>query len=322
MSDQRFVVEGSQAGERLDKFVIAVVPGLGRKGARRLFEEGRVRINGKRPRKGDLARQGDQVVIAMPDTRGPNAVPESTAHLVVRLETAQAVVVEKPAGQPTAPVEDGETGTLANALVGHYPEMEKVGYSPREPGLVHRLDTDTSGLVLAARSEPAFEVLSKGLKAGAVEKRYLLICHASGLASSGEIGIPIAHHPKDQKRMYACLHPRDVARYRPRQATTTFRVLRTAGEWALVEARAGVAIRHQLRVHFAAMGHPLAGDTLYGGPIAAGLSRHALHASYVGWRGDAVVPALEAHSPLPADLVTAFGVFAQYGTERPSPRST
>jgi 23S rRNA pseudouridine1911/1915/1917 synthase len=232
----------------------------------------------------------------------------------------QAVVVEKPAGQPTAPVEDGETGTLANALVGHYPEMERVGYSPREPGLVHRLDTDTSGLVLAARSEAAFEVLSKGLKAGAVDKRYLLVCLGAGLASSGEIGIPIAHHPKDQKRMYPCVHPRDVARYRPRQVSTTFRVLRTAGEWALVEARASVAMRHQLRVHFAAIGHPLAGDTLYGGPPAAGLARHALHASYVGWRGDAVVPALEAHSPLVADLVAVFPAFAEFGTARPPPR--
>jgi len=285
-----------------------------------LFDEGRVRINGKRPRKGDLARQGDQVVIAMPDTRGPNAVPESAAPLRVCLETAQAVIVEKPAGQPTAPVEDGETGTLANALVGHYPEMERVGYSPREPGLVHRLDTDTSGLVLAARSAVAFETLSKGLKAGAVEKRYLLVCHAAGLASSGEIGIPIAHHPKDQKRMYACLHPRDVARYRPRQANTTFRVLRATGEWALVEARAGVAMRHQLRIHFAAIGHPLAGDALYGGPSAAGLARHALHASYVGWRGDDVVPAFEAHSPLPADLVTTFATFAEFGTEQPPDR--
>jgi 23S rRNA pseudouridine1911/1915/1917 synthase len=230
------------------------------------------------------------------------------------------VVVEKPAGQPTVPVEDGETGTLANALVGHYPEMEKIGYSPREPGVVHRLDTDTSGLVLAARSEAAFEVLSKGLKAGAVEKRYLLVCHGAGLASSGEIGIPIAHHPKDQKRMYPCVHPRDVARYRPRQANTNFRVLRTAGEWALVEARAGVAIRHQLRVHFAAIGHPLAGDALYGGPPAAGLARHALHASYVGWRGDAIVPALEAHSPLPVDLVAVFPAFSEFGDERPPAR--
>ncbi|MET0591740.1 MAG: RluA family pseudouridine synthase [Polyangiaceae bacterium] len=320
MSDQRFVVEASHSGERLDKFVIAVVPGLGRKGARRLFDEGRVRINGKRPRKGDLARQGDQVVIALPDSAGPNAVPESSSTLLVRLETAQAVVVEKPPGQPTAPVDDGETGTLANALVGHYPEMENVGYSPREPGLVHRLDTDTSGLVLAARSEAAFDTLSKGLKAGAIEKRYLLICHGAGLASSGEIGIPIAHHPKDQKRMYPCVHPRDVARYRPRPATTTFRVLRMTGEWALVEARAASAIRHQLRVHFASIGHPLAGDGLYGGPVAAGLTRHALHASYVGWRGDAVVPALEAHSPLPADLVAAFAAFAEFGDERPAGR--
>src|SRR5258708_10256106 len=121
MGDERFRVEAAHAGERLDKFVVGVVAGLGRKGARRLFEEGRVRVNGKRPNKGDLAHEGDEIVIALPDTVGPNAVPESNAPLVVRLEIAQAVVVEKPAGQPSTPLRDGETGTLANALVGHFP---------------------------------------------------------------------------------------------------------------------------------------------------------------------------------------------------------
>src|SRR5437868_12470037 len=209
MADQRFVVEGPQAGQRLDKLLVGFVPGLGRKGARRLFEEGRVRINGKRPNKGDVAKEGDQVTIVLPDVAGPDAVAEAEAPLVVRLETPDLIVVEKPAGQPTAPIRDGETGTLANALVGRYPEMAGIGHSPREPGLVHRLDTDTSGLVLAARTAAAFDELSQGLKLGKIEKAYLLVCQAEGLGSAGEISIPIAHHPKDKKRMYPCLHPRD-----------------------------------------------------------------------------------------------------------------
>src|SRR5439155_17383145 len=97
MADQRFVVESTQVGQRLDKLVVSFVPGLGRKGARRLFEEGRVRINGKRPNKGDVARQGDQLTIALPDTAGPDATLEANAELVVRLETPELVVVEKPA---------------------------------------------------------------------------------------------------------------------------------------------------------------------------------------------------------------------------------
>jgi 23S rRNA pseudouridine1911/1915/1917 synthase len=313
MADQSFVVESVQAGQRLDKLVVAVIPGLGRKGARRLFDEGRIHINGRRPNKGDVARQGDQVTIALPDTAGPDAIAEPNAALWVQLETPLLVVVEKPAGQPTVPIRDGETGTLANALVGRYPEMAGIGHSPREPGLVHRLDTDTSGLVLAARTAGAFDAFAQGLKQGKIEKAYLLVCHAEGLGSAGEIAIPIAHHPKDKKRMYSCLHPRDVARYRPRDATTTFQVLRVEGEWAIVEARASAAIRHQIRVHMAAIEHPLAGDTLYGGPSAPGLARHALHASLIAWKGDAAAPAFEVRSALPADLTTAFPAFADFG---------
>jgi 23S rRNA pseudouridine1911/1915/1917 synthase len=249
-----------------------------------------------------VARQGEQIVVDLPDDVGHAAVPEPDAKLVVSLETDRIVVVEKPAGQPTAPIRDGETGTLANALVGHYPEMATVGHGEREPGLVHRLDTGTSGLVLAARDAAAFAALAGGLKAGGLVKQYLLICAAEGLASSGTIEIPIAHHPKDRKRMYPCIHPRDVARYAPREASTSFRVVRVEGPWALVEAGVKAALRHQIRAHMAAIGHPLANDVLYGGAAVAGIERHALHASRMVWKGDPEVPAFEVTSPLPDDL--------------------
>jgi 23S rRNA pseudouridine1911/1915/1917 synthase len=312
MADKSFRVSSARAGERIDKLVVSEVPGLGRAGARRLFEEGRVRVNGKRPSKGDVVREGDEVVVEMSDAVGPGAVPEPSAPLTVLQETAQWVVVNKPPGQPTAPLRDGETGTLANALVGHYPEMAGIGYAPREPGIVHRLDNDTSGVVLAARSKPVFDVLASGLRAGQVDKAYLLVCRAEGLAPSGDIEIPITHHPKDQKRMYACLHPRDVHRYAPKPATTHFRVLAVDGDWALVEARAGAALRHQIRVHFAAIGHPLASDALYDGPAGPGLSRHALHASYIAWRGDADVPTFAVRSAIPDDLAAVFPAFAGF----------
>jgi 23S rRNA pseudouridine1911/1915/1917 synthase len=310
MADKSFRVSGARAGERIDKFVVTEMPGLGRAGARRLFEEGRVRVNGKRPSKGDLTREGDEVLVGADEASVPGALPQPEAPLEVRLETSALVVVDKPPGQPTAPLRDGEIGTLANALVGHYPEMDGVGYALREPGIVHRLDNDTSGLVLAARTKRAFEVLANGLKAGSLDKAYLLVCRAEGLAASGSIEIPIAHHPKDQKRMYACAHPRDVQRYAPKPAHTEFRVLRTDGPWALVEARAGAALRHQIRVHMAAIGHPLASDALYDGPPAAALARHALHASYIAWKGDATVPAFAVRSSFPPDLAAAFPAFA------------
>jgi 23S rRNA pseudouridine1911/1915/1917 synthase len=303
MGEERFRIAPAESGERVDKVIVARLPGLGRKGARRLFDEGKIRVNGRRVSKGDVAREGDEITVTLGDgAQSAAAAVEAEAPLAVRLETDQIVVAEKPAGQPTAPIRPGETGTLANALVGRYPEMQSVGHSPREPGLVHRLDTETSGLVLAARTPAAFESLTRGLKQGKLDKAYLLVCEAAGLAETGTIEIPLAHHPKDKKRMYACVHPRDVERYAPRPASTSFRVVRTAGRWALVEVRVKVALRHQIRAHMAAVGHPLANDALYGGPPVDGLARHALHASLIAWEGDEVVPRFEVRSPLPEDL--------------------
>jgi 23S rRNA pseudouridine1911/1915/1917 synthase len=307
MAEERFRIGPAESGERADKILVAHLPGLGRKGARRLFDEGKIRINGRRVSKGDVAREGDEVTVTVPDLTGPEARPEPAGTLRVHLETDQVVVVDKPAGQPTAPIRPGETGTLANALVGHYPEMSALGHGPREPGLVHRLDTDTSGLVVAARTPAAFETLTRGLKEGRLDKAYLVVCEAEGLGETGTIEIPLSHHPKDKKRMYACAHPRDLERYAPRPARTSFRLVHTRGRWALVELRAKAALRHQIRVHMAAIGHPLVGDLLYGGPTVAGLGRHALHASYVGWPGDAVVPAFQVRSPLPDDLASLVG---------------
>lgn len=311
-------VTAAHAGQRLDKIVTLALPGLGRAAARRLFDEGAVRVarEGARPRraqKGDLAVENDELEIGLDhateaaiaggDLRAAaRAVPESGVPLAVIVETPHAVVVDKPAGQPTAPLTAGERGTLANALVGHYPEMAGVGYTPREPGLCHRLDTDTSGCVLAARTAEGFDVLATALREGRIDKRYLAICASRELPEVGTIDIPLAPHPKDKKRVYACIHPRDVARYSPRSATTEYRVLEARGELALVEVRAPRAVRHQIRAHFAAIGHPLLGDVLYGGAPFEGLARHALHAASLSWGGDRTVPAFTAVSPLPHDL--------------------
>jgi 23S rRNA pseudouridine1911/1915/1917 synthase len=306
----RFVVSQEEAGARLDKLLVQKVPGLGRAGAKRLFSEGKVIIEeaGRRPRraaKGDVAPP-ESVISVEIESEGDAALPDE-GPLEIVLETDQVVVVDKPAGQATAPLEPGERGTLANLLVGRYPEMGGIGFSPREPGLCHRLDTGTSGLLVAARTQKAFEVITRALKEGRLDKRYLLVCSARDLPESGTVEIPLAPHPKDRRRVYACVHERDVARYAPRPASTSYRVLREHEGWALVEARAAKAARHQIRVHFAAMGHPLAGDELYGGAaLTARAKGHALHASHIVWRGDADVPAFEVDSPLPPELAALF----------------
>lgn len=310
----KIAVNEEQAGVRLDKLLLQAVPALGRAGAKRLFEGGKVRLHdggaerGRRVAKGDVAKAGDVVSIDVaPEAQSQAAVPDPALPLVVVYETDEVLIFDKPAGQPSAPLEPGETGTLANALLARYPECANIGFSPREPGLCHRLDTETSGLVMAARTKDAFDVLTKAIKEERIDKRYLLVCEAKDLPESGTIEIPLAPHPKDRRRVLACVHPRDVARYAPRPARTTFTKVSEHGGYALVEARAGKAMRHQIRAHFAALGHPLVGDGLYGGPAAEGLSRHALHASLISWGGDATVPAFTVKSPLPADIGALVG---------------
>ncbi len=332
----RIPILAADAGTRLDKLIVQKVPGLGRREAKRLFDEGKVRIvirhvegapstpgsTGERARravKGDVAATGDALEIDLAENaQGSAAVPDPEAPLHVLLETPQLVVLDKPAGQPTAPLDPGERGTLANALLARYPEVAGIGFSPREPGLVHRLDTGTSGVVLAARTAAAFTVLSTALKEGRLDKRYLVICLAADLPEAGTIDIPLAPHPKDRRRVYPCIHPRDVARLAPRPATTTYQKLRERGPWALVEVKAPKAARHQIRAHFAAIDHPLAGDALYGGPPLPGRdeagpdpsgesARHALHAHHLVWKGDATVPAFAVDSPLPPDLAALMG---------------
>jgi 23S rRNA pseudouridine1911/1915/1917 synthase len=296
------------AGTRLDKLVIGQIPGLGRAAAKRLFDEGHVRVvpagrsKARNAAKGDLAAAGDVVEVEVEADAAASAAPDPDAPLTVVLERDDLLIVDKPAGQPTAPLDPGERGTLANALVARYPELAGIGFSPREPGLCHRLDTETSGLLLVARTARAFETLSRALKDGKLDKRYLLLCQGGDLPESGTIEIPLAPHPKDRRRVYACIHPRDVARLTPRPASTDYKRLRACGDAWLVEAHAPKAGRHQIRAHFAAIEHPLLGDTLYGGPALEGLSRHALHAASIAWGGDATVPAFHMISPLPDDM--------------------
>jgi 23S rRNA pseudouridine1911/1915/1917 synthase len=307
---RELVVPESLDGARLDKAVAQLLPDVSRARVKRAIELGAVRVNGRRLAKGGTVSKGDALRVDVAQVADAPALATPDAPLKVVLENAQVVVVDKPANQPTAPLRPGETGTLVNAILGHYPELVPrdtesfIGHSAREPGIIHRLDTETSGAVVVARTSEVFEVLKAALKEGRLDKRYLLVCAAEGLPEEGTIEFPLASHPKDQRRVHACVHPRDVERYEPRSAVTHYRVLQRSGMWALVEARVGKALRHQIRAHFAALGHPLAGDELYGGPVIRALGRHALHAAQVTFPGGPGVEAFHVSLPLPKDMAT------------------
>lgn len=297
-----FTVVESEAGQRLDKLVVSHTE-LGRRRVSELFARGHVIVAGRRVPKGELARAGDEIVVSLDAEDRP--APEPEARLVVRLETPHLVIAAKPAGQASAPLR-GEPGTLAGALLGHYPEMLGVGHGPREPGLLHRLDTETSGLVIAARSEDAFSRLHAALREGAMSKRYLAVVMAEGLADSGTIDASIAPDRKNPKRVLVSdAHAERTGKNRARPAVTRFKVVRRAGDRALVEVTVSRALRHQIRAHLASVGHPILGDAVYGGPETASVAeRHALHASYVAWAGDEIIAAFAVEEPLPADMAS------------------
>jgi len=300
------VVPDSLDGARLDKATVELAKGLSRAKVKRAIDAGEVRVNGRRRPKGAVVAKGDVISLEGEASDADDvALPDDAAPLDVRFSSDAVIVVNKPAGQPTAPIRPRELGTLANALLARYPELAGIGYSPREPGLLHRLDTDTSGLVVVARTADAFESLKSALKEGLIAKSYLLLCASDDLADGGTIAFPIASHPKDQRRVLPCIHPRDVMRYAPRAAATEYRVLKRTGPWALVEANVSRALRHQIRAHFASIEHPLVGDKLYGGPAIDGLGRHALHASRVSFDGGGERSlAFDVKSELPPELQT------------------
>jgi len=295
------MVSAEEAGARLDKFLVQHCPELGRRAAADFIERGLVRVGGRRALKSQRLVAGDAVTLPLDLAEAPAAEPE--LELDVRLERSDLVIVETPAGQPSAPLSASERGSLVGALLGRYPEMQGIGYRAREPGLIHRLDTRTSGLVLAARSAVAFEVLRAALEAHQLEKRYLAIVEGAGLPDERVVELPLM--PGKGGRVVVA--PTDSAASGARPCVSRIRTLARRARFALVEVEASRAFRHQVRVHLAASGWPIAGDLDYGGAVRPELSgRHALHASQVAWAGDERVPAFSVVSPLPDDLAAFF----------------
>lgn len=294
-------------GERLDRAVVRLFGGS-RASVRRAVDEGQVRVNGRRSAKGSVVKAGDLLSIEQ-DLGAADSPPEPNPDLPLDIAwKADAVmVVNKPAKMATAPLRADEKDTLANAIAAQFPELVGTGYRKREPGLLHRLDNDTSGLVVVARTPAAFEELAAALKANRIQKEYLIICMAEGLPEAGSIDHPICHHPKDRRRMYACAHPRDVERNAPKPASTQYEVERVVGDLALVRVKAARAARHQIRVHFASIEHPLVGDELYGGDLSRGLTRQALHAARVKYETKTQGLSLDVKSSIPADMMALLG---------------
>jgi 23S rRNA pseudouridine1911/1915/1917 synthase len=282
---------------RLDAFVAAAAPALSRRLVRELIAAGEVRVNGRVAAKGTLLSAGDRVTL--PDL--PTALaPEPGLELPVVHEDAVVVALEKPGGMPAHALDPRQHGTAAAFVLARWPETATVG-EPLAPGLVHRLDTGTSGLLLVARTAPAYEALRASFRTHEVEKRYLAVVADHPTWRTTRIDTPLAHDPRDRRKM---IPAPPAARAWP--ATTQLTVLTRGDGRALVQATIRTGVTHQVRVHLAQLGHPVLNDTLYGGPSIETLppTRHALHATALRLPHPSADGTLALESELPRDLAS------------------
>jgi len=292
MAQTELFAKREHAGLRVDRLLSAAHPSLSRRALVLLFQAGGVTINGRRASKGDRIAAGD-VVAFDPSAAEVVATPAQHDPSRLVLVNDEVVVFDKPAGVPSMAVPGRLADTAAGQLVALFPELEHVGYGPREPGLVHRLDTYTSGLLLAARTPAAFDLLRAAMRAGRIEKRYLAVTHGTAPAE-GRVDATLEPDPRNPRRVRAL--------DRPGPRVTLFRRLEVRGGESLLEVTLARGYRHQIRAHLAAIGLPLVGDVLYGGPGAGLAPRHALHASFLECRDEAV--RFRAEAPLPEDLAS------------------
>ena len=293
----------SDAGKRLDQLVHERLPQFSRSRIQGWIKQGRVRLNGGVERPARAVRAGDTIEVEPAAAPPLHAAPEPIP-LSILYEDADLVAIDKPAGMVVHAGAGVCTGTLVNALLHRYETLSGLGGAMR-PGIVHRLDRFTSGVLLVAKNDAAHQSLAAQFAARNVEKVYLALVHGTVKAESGRIDRPIARDPVRRTRMTARLRE-------GRTAWTEYRVLRRiaraghAGAFTLLEARIGTGRTHQIRVHLASIGHPVAGDTLYGAPAKVEghppLGRYFLHAHRIRFRQPSTGEEIALESPLPAEL--------------------
>lgn len=279
--------------ERLDKVIPSYVQGLSRAVSQRLIKEGKVTVDGQLSKPSYRVQEGDQVVVRVPAEEPEEVLPEDIP-LDIIYEDGSLLVVNKPAGMVVHPAHGHPSGTLVNAVLAHCPHIAEVGGADRA-GVVHRLDKDTSGLILVAKDERTRTALQRQFKRRRVSKTYLALVEGSVQPREGIIEVPVGRDKRRRKRMAV------VRSGRP--ARTMYRAIEYFADRTLLEVRPHTGRTHQIRVHLAWLGYPIVGDGVYGHrrqPLLKG--RHFLHASQLRFTHPATGVEVEFKAPLPPKL--------------------
>ncbi len=283
-----------EAGERLDVFVARRIAGLTRARVQRLIAAGNVAVAGHRARASLRLEAGQRVTVDVPPPSDGAAAPEAIP-LDVLYEDGDLLAVNKPPGMTVHPSPGHATATLVNAILAHCSDLSGIGGVMR-PGIVHRLDRDTSGVILVAKNDDAHNALARQLKDRSVEKTYVALVEGTPKPPEGVIDAPIARDPRNRQRM-AVLEG-------GRASVTHYRLIERLPGASLLEVRPKTGRTHQIRVHLAAIGHPIVGDRVYGKPSKL-VARQFLHARRIAFTHPRTGERMEIEAPLAADLEAA-----------------
>jgi 23S rRNA pseudouridine1911/1915/1917 synthase len=293
---REFNVTPADARTRLDRFLAKTAPEFSRSRIQTLIRQGHITLNGAAARAREMVRAGDHIALLEPPMEAINLAPEKVA-LSVLFEDDDLIVINKPAGVSVHPGAGRKSGTLVNALLSHCKDLSGIGGKER-PGIVHRLDKETSGCLVVAKNDFAHIDLARQFASRTVDKIYLALVAGKLRRASGSIVAPIARHRVHRKKMA-------IAREGGRTARTDFKVVRAGREASLLECRLHSGRTHQIRVHLQHLGYPILGDTVYGGRRAGQFSRQMLHASKLAFDHPRRKTRVDFEAPLPEDFAKA-----------------
>ena len=291
-AEGEFTVSKEQTGQRLDRFLADCFPEMSRSYLQRLVREGQILLEGKPAKSGAKLTEGARVTVTLPEPQEAEILPEMIP-LDLLYEDSDVILINKPKGMVVHPAAGHTSGTLVNGLLYHCKGDLSGINGVLRPGIVHRIDKDTTGVLIACKNDQAHRNLAEQLKEHSITRRYRAIVCGNLKEDEGTVDAPIGRHPVERKRMA-------VVREGGRNAVTHYRVLERFGSYTYIECQLETGRTHQIRVHMAGKGHPLLGDEVYGrGKSPFHLEGQTLHAMVLGFVHPSTGEYMEFEAPLP-----------------------